>query len=411
MSKSAPPTFISRFEPHNVENPYPLYSRLREEAPVHFSPEMHLWVVSRHDDVKAVILNPQDFLSANSFRNPVPPAPEVVAALEEGYPQVPALVDDDPPNHTRMRVMVTKALAPHRLSAMESRVRGITTELLDAFAADGHADLVDKLGYPLPARVIGAIMGLPDSDLERMKRWTEDLALLSAGNVPVARQVECARGLVSIQKYLAGYIAERRRTPGDDLISALIEARYEDSPPLSDVELISLLSLLHFAGHETTTNLLGNLLVWVLQEPERLRELREDPTRIPRAIEETLRLDSPIQGMMRTTARAVTLSGVEIPANARVLVLFASANRDPTVFTSPDHGDPRRPDVGKHLGFGMGIHYCIGAPLARLEVKLAMELLLKRLPNLRLAPGNAFSYVPNFLHRGPHRLLVEWDPA
>ncbi|TQF13205.1 cytochrome P450 [Myxococcus llanfairpwllgwyngyllgogerychwyrndrobwllllantysiliogogogochensis] len=411
MSPSSPPTFVSRFEPHHVEDPYPLYARLRQEAPVHFSEEMHLWVVSRHEDVKAVVLNPEDFLSANAFKNPVPPAPEVLAALAEGYPQVPALVDDDPPNHTRMRVIVTKALAPHRLSAMEPRIHAIATELLDGFARDGRADLVEKLGYPLPARVIGAILGLPDSDLERLKRWTEDLSLLSAGNAPVARQVECARGLVSIQKYLAGHIAERRLAPRDDLISALIEARHEDTPPLSDVELISLLAMLHFAGHETTANLLGNLLAWVLKEPERLRELSEEPSRIPRAIEETLRLDAPVQAMMRTTRRAVKVGDVEVPQGARVLVLYASANRDGAAFHAPERGDPLRSDLGKHLGFGLGIHYCIGAPLARMEVRVAMEQLLKRLPGLRLAPGNAITYVPNFLHRGPRQLRVEWDPA
>ncbi|WP_426730017.1 cytochrome P450 [Myxococcus faecalis] len=408
---SSPPAFSSRFEPRYVEDPYPLYERLRHESPVHFSEQLHLWVVSRYEDIKAVVLNPDDFLSANAFRNPVPPAPEVLAVLAEGYPQVPALVDDDPPNHTRMRVIVNKALAPHRLSAMEARVSAIATELLDGFAHEGKADLVERLGYPLPARVVGAIMGLPDSDVTRLKQWTEDLVVMSAGNAPVERQVECARGLVSIQKYLAEHIAARRRAPTDDLISALIEARYEDTPPLSDVELISLISMLHFAGHETTANLLGNLLVWVLRAPERLLELREEPGRIPRAIEETLRLDAPVQGMMRTTRRRVTLGGVEVPEGARLLVLYASGNRDETVFHAPGEGVLRRPDVGKHLGFGMGIHYCIGAPLARMEVRLAMELLLKRLPGLRLAPGEAVRYLPNFLHRGPRQLLVEWDPA
>ncbi|MFP2929816.1 cytochrome P450 [Pyxidicoccus sp. 3LG] len=406
-----PPAFSSRFEPRYVEDPYPLYARLRQEAPVQFSEELHLWVVSRYEDVKTVLLNPGDFLSANAFRNPVPPAPEVLAVLAEGHPQVPALVDDDPPNHTRMRVIVTKALAPHRVSAMEPRVRAIATELVDTFARDGRADLVEKLAYPLPARVIGAILGLPDSDLERLKAWTEDLATLSAGNAPVPRQVECARGLVAVQKYLAGHIAERRLAPRDDLISALIEARYEDTPPLSDVELISLLSMLHFAGHETTANLLGNTLMMLLKEPERLHALRKDPSLIPAAIEEALRLDSPVQGMMRTTRRTVMLGGVELPEGARLLILYASANRDAAAFHEPDRADPHRTDVGRHLGFGLGIHYCIGAPLARMEVRTALELLLERLPGLRLAPRDAVVYLPNFLHRGPRQLRVEWDPA
>ncbi|WP_164002780.1 cytochrome P450 [Pyxidicoccus caerfyrddinensis] len=406
-----PPAFSSRFEPRYVDDPYPLYTRLRQEAPVQFSEEMHLWVVSRYEDVKTVLLNPGDFLSANAFRNPVPPAPEVLAALAEGYPQVPALVDDDPPNHTRMRVIVTKALAPHRVSAMEPRVRAIASELVDAFAREGRADLVERLSFPLPARVIGAIMGLPDSDLERLKSWTADLSTLSAGNAPVPRQVECARGLVAIQKYLAGHIAERRRAPTDDLISALIEARHDDTPPLSDVELISLLSMLHFAGHETTANLLGNTVVMLLNAPERLEALRQDASLIPAAIEEALRFDAPVQGMMRTTRRAVTLGGVEVPEGARLLVLYASANRDAAAFHAPDRAEPGRSDVGRHLGFGLGIHYCIGAPLARMEVRIALELLLERLPGLRLAPGNPLLYVPNFLHRGPRRLLVEWDPA
>jgi cytochrome P450 len=310
-----------------------------------------------------------------------------------------------------MRVIVTKALAPHRVSAMEPRVRAIASELVDAFAREGRADLVEGLAFPLPARVIGAILGLPDSDLERLKAWTEDLITLAAGNAPVPRQVECARGLVAIQKYLAGHIAERRRAPKDDLISALIEARYEDTPPLSDVELISLLSMLHFAGHETTANLLGNLLVMLLREPGRLEALRQDARLIPAAIEEALRFDAPVQGMMRTTRCAVTLGGVQLPEGARLLILYASANRDGAAFHAPDQADMRRTDAGRHLAFGLGIHYCLGAALARMEVRIAMELLLERLPGLRLAPGSPVLYLPNFLHRGPRRLLVEWDPA
>ncbi|XXF79425.1 cytochrome P450 [Myxococcaceae bacterium GXIMD 01537] len=408
---SAPPLTFNRFESPTLEDPYPLYARLRQEAPVFHSEELHLWIVSRYEDVKAVLLNTRDFLSANAFKSPVPPPPEVLAVFAQGYPQVPALVDDDPPSHTRTRVLVTQALAPQRISAMEPRVRALATELLEGFVRDGRADLIERFAYPLPARVIGDILGMPREDLDQMKRWTEDMMLLSGGNLPLERQVACARSLVAFQHYVADLIAQRRRAPREDLMSALIEARYQDTPPLSDVELINLVQVLAFAGHETTTNLLGNLLVLLLQEPERLETLRREPGLLPRTIEEALRMDAPVQGMMRTTGRAVTLGGVELPEGARVLILYASANRDPAAFEAPDRFVARRPDTGKHLGFGHGIHYCIGAPLARLEVRVAMELLLERLPHLRQQPGRPPVYLPNFLHRGPKQLHVDWDTA
>ncbi|PTL75752.1 cytochrome P450 [Vitiosangium sp. GDMCC 1.1324] len=410
MSTASGPTF-NRFESPHLENPYPLYGRIRREAPVFFDEALHLWIVSRHQDVRAVLMAPETFSSLNIFQSPVPPPPEVLEVLMQGPQGLPSLIDDDPPNHTRVRTLVGKAFAPQRFAALEPRIRALARSLLDAFAHEGQGDLVSRFTYPLPALVIGEIMGVPHSDMDQLKRWAEDLTLFTAGTASPQKQVECARSFVAFQRYLGELVQERRREPKDDLVSAILQARHGDLAPMSDAELVNLLKNLHFAGHETTTNLLGNMLVLLLQEPERWRELQADRSLLPKAIEEALRMDSPVQGIMRTTTREVELGGERIPAGARLVILFASANRDENVFAAPERYNPRRADISKHLGFGLGIHYCIGAPLARLEARVALELLGERLRNLRLLPGEGFDYLPNFSHRGPRRLMVAWDPA
>ncbi|MBJ6761660.1 cytochrome P450 [Myxococcaceae bacterium JPH2] len=410
MSIPSAPDFQQRFQPPHLEDPYPLYERLRHEAPIHFSEALNLWVVSRHEDVRAVLGNPGDFLSANAFASPVPPPPEVLEVLAQGYPRLPSLVDADAPYHTRMRAIVSRALAPQRVGALEPRIRELATRMADDFVPLGRAEVVSRFNFPLPARVIGLLLGMPDADLERFRVWTEDMSLLSGGNLPVARQVECARSLVAFQHYMAALIHERRQSPRDDLTSALVATRPEEGPPLEDAELINLVMGLHFGGHETTTNLLGNMQVMLLREPERWKALRDEPTLLPRAVEEAVRLDTPLQGMMRTTRRAVSLGDAELPEGARVLVLFGSANRDAGTFQAPDRFQIRRPDTGRHLGFGAGIHYCLGAQLARLEVRVAMEVLLARMDNPRLQADKPIVYLPNFLHRGPKQLYLEWEP-
>ncbi|WP_257455844.1 cytochrome P450 [Archangium lipolyticum] len=410
MSRESGRVF-NRFESPNLENPYPLYQRIRQEAPVFFDESLNLWIVSRHQDARTVLMDPEAFRSADCLQNPIPPPPEVLAVFMEGYPRLPSLVDDDPPGHTRVRTLVSKACAPQRFTAMEPDIRALASSLLDAFARDGQGDLVKRFTYPLPAMVVGGFMGVPVEDMDRLKHWAEELTRLSAGALTLERQVECARSFVAFQRYLAALVESRRKVPKKDLVSALIAARHGDYEPLSDLELIALLQTLLFAGHETTTNLLGNMLVLLLREPERWSALRAEPGLIPKVIEESLRLDAPVQGMMRTASREVELAGARIPAGARVFVLFASANRDEAVFAEPERFEPHRSDVSKHLAFGQGIHYCIGAQLAKLEARVALELLGERLPNLRLLPEQDFDYLPNFMHRGPRRLLAAWDPV
>jgi cytochrome P450 len=402
---------FSRLESPHLENPYPLYAHIRNDAPVFFAEEFNLWLVSQYEDVRAALKDTTTFLSADCLKNPVAPAPEVLEVLTQGYPAVRALVDDDPPSHTRMRTLTVKALSPQRMAAMEPRVRVLANSLLDEIAADGEADIVARFTYPLPAMVIGELLGVPEHDIDQMKKWAEDLTIFAGGLAPLARQIECARGFVALQHYLGALVANRRRSPGDDVVSTLIEARQDGIEPLSDIEIVGLLQSLHFAGHETTTNLIGNALLLLLGERSRWEDLLDAPSLIPDAVEEVLRMDAPVQGMMRTTSREVEIHGVKVPQGAKVLLMFASANRDAAEFAEPDRFDLNRAFSQPHLAFGRGIHFCVGAPLARIEAKVALELLGVRLKDLHLVPNQPLSYLPNFMHRGPQQLRVSWRPS
>lgn len=413
---SPPVTAFPRFEAPHRADPYPLYARLRKEAPVFYSEEQHLWVVSRLDDARAILRDPATFLSLDTLKRPTPPPPEVREVFRQGYPQKRSLVDEDPPKHTRIRALAAKAFLPQRIAALEPRIRQMTDELIDAFVEEGQVDIVARFNYPLPAQVIGEIIGVPAADRDKLKGWAEHMTYLVAGDATLEQHLEGARSLVSFQHYVAALIADRRASPRDDLVTALLEARHEegDTPALSDVELIGLLQGLHFAGHETTTNLLSNALLLLLGEPSRWAALQEDPSRIARAVEEALRLDAPVQGTIRTTSREVSIGGVAIPKGAKVFVVLAAANRDEAEFAEPDRFDLARGNAELHLSFGRGIHFCLGASLARLEAKIALERLGRRLPNLRLARAEReeeLTYATSLVHRGPKQLWLAWDLA
>jgi cytochrome P450 len=392
-----------------LDNPYPFYARARREEPVFFNPALGMWFITRHADVVAILKDSARFSSADTLRGDSIPAPEVLEVLREGYPPAPVLLDNDPPAHTRMRRYVQPSFRPQRIQATEPWIRRFATELIDRFAGDGRADLVSAFCMPLPAQVILQMMGVPPEDLERIHKWSADWETLIFSKVPVPQQVECARSIVAFQHYVAGLVAARRTAPREDLTTELVQAGQEEGQPLTTPELVNILSGLLIAGHYTTTNLISSGLYHLLRHPELLSTLRTDPRRIPDFVEEVLRYESPIQGIVRTATEDVEVAGVTIPQGARLFVLYGAANRDPACFTAPDELSLTRADRAQHLGFGRGIHFCAGAELARLEVKLALGMLLERLPGLRLAPGWEPQWMPNLAHRGLESLRVEWD--
>jgi cytochrome P450 len=394
--------------PEQREDPFPTYALARREQPVFYAPAYDLWVVTRYEDVLEVLKDHRTYSSAGALKSsPDPFPPEVQEVLAEGWPDMPYIIEIDPPLHDRIRGLVTKAFTPRRIAELEPRVVEIVSDLIDGFQADGRADIVDRFAWPLPLRVLGELLGLPEDDLPTLHRWGTDWLLLQQPG-PLERRVEHARGLVEMQRYFVRALEEREGRTCDDLMGTLLERRGDSDPPLTIPEVAGLPLDLMVAGHVTVTRAIGSALALVFRHPELRRHLL-DPDLAAQAIEEILRLESPAQGLFRRTTREAELGGVTLPEGARVMVHFGSTNRDECVFADADSLDPGRKELSKHLAFGKGIHFCIGAPLARLELRTALPRLLERLPGLRPAP-DPHERETVFFARGFRRLVVEWDP-
>jgi cytochrome P450 len=395
--------------PDQRDNPFEVLALARREQPVFYAPAFGLWVVTRYDDVLAVLKDHRSFSSEGALKSaPGPYPPDVQAVLDEAHPDMPYIIEIDPPLHDRIRGLVTRAFTPRRVAELSPRIEQISSELIDELGTDGKADLVEAFAWPLPLRVLGELFGVRRDELEQLHRWGQDWLLLQQ-DVPLERRVEHARGLVELQRYFVRAVEARLERPTDDLLGAMIAARGELDPPLSVVEIAGLPLDLMVAGHVTVTRAIGSTLHRVFHDPALHGHLL-DPELAPKAIEEILRLESPAQGLFRRTTREVEIGGATLPAGARVMVHFASANRDDCVFSDPDAYQPQRDDLAKHLAFGKGIHFCVGAPLARLELGIALPMLLRRLPGLR--PGaEPAAREEIFFARGFRTLPVEWDVA
>jgi cytochrome P450 len=393
-----------------LRDPYPVYDCARHEAPVFFSPSLGAWVVSRYDDVCAILKDNQRFSSENLFAAATEFTPEALALLGTGYPNMSTPLDSDPPRHNRLRRFVSRAFAPKRVEAVRPVIRNFASELIDGFAKKGRADIVARLALPLPLRVILHVVGVPDADQAKIKQWCDDWFSLLFTRVPPERQIACVESALAYQRYVAELIHERRKSPREDALSDLLAASDEGDNPLSVAELISIVGGSFIAaGHETTTSMLTNALLVLLSDTARWEALKADPSLIPRYLEEAMRLDSTSNGFLRTAKEPVEIAGVKLPAGARVYLLYGSACRDGAHFSSPERFDPARENLSDQLTFGRGIHYCAGAPLARAEAQITIDLLRERLPGLRLVPDQELRYLPHLAIRGPIHLWVEWD--
>ncbi len=387
--------------PEVKENPYPYYAYLRAHAPVYHLEDLGWLAISRYADVDFILKNPKLFSSATMFAtffgdmDPVPDAPSLQAS--------------DPPVHTRLRKLANKAFTPKLIRAMEPHIRTITQDLFAQVAGQTDMDLVRDLALPLPVIVIAEMLGVPPQDREDFKRWSDDL--IAAANPPHSPEEKqrIQASMAEFRAYFEAVIVARRTAPGDDLITALIKAE-EEAQMLTAGEILSLAVLLLFAGNETTTNLLGNIMLALLSHPDQLATVQADHSLIPNVVEETLRYDGPIQGLLRQATEDVELSGTTIPAGAMVFPLFASANHDETQFPDPERFDITR-NAGGHLAFGYGIHFCLGAPLARLESIVALQELFARYPSIQRA-DDTLNRVNAMLLRGLKSLpLVVRDDA
>ena len=362
------------FLPEVREDPYPQYQALREADPVHRSPFLNMWILTRYEDV-SLVLRDQRF-SADRTKW------EGFQALE-GFQPVRSLLSLDPPDHTRLRTLVTKAFTPRVVEQLRPQAQAIVDEALDRAASHREMELIEDLAYPLPVAVIAGMLGVPPDDWPRFREWSRVLvSSLDPVALPDSDQITAVRAAEdALSEYLSGVVAERRREPQDDLISALIAVE-ERGDVLNERELLVMLNLLLVAGHETTVNLIGNGMLALLRNPEQLALLRRRPELLESAVEELLRFDSPVQLTGRIAVGACEVGGQEIGRGELVLTLLGAANRDPQQFPDPDRLDLTR-SPNQHFSFGRGIHFCLGAPLARLEGRIAISSLVSRFAELK----------------------------
>jgi cytochrome P450 len=358
------------------EDPYPVYADLRRHAPVYRNERLGLWALSRHADVFAAFRDTARF----SNRNGVSLDP---AAANPGAAATMSFLAMDPPRHTRMRGLVSRAFTPRRVSDLEPRVRALARHYIDEFIESGHCDFIADFAGKLPMDVISEMLGVPESDRSELRRWADTVVHRDEGVTDLpASAIEAAAKILG---YFDAMIRERRARPRDDLTGALLAAEI-DGDRLIDGEVIGFLFLMIIAGNETTTKLLGNALYWLWRNPSQRELVHRDPSLIPAWVEETLRYDPSSQAIARTLATDYELHGTTMREGDRVALLIGAANRDESVFADPDRYDVRR-DTSATLSFGYGTHFCLGASLARLEGRVALEELQARLPDYEIDPS------------------------
>jgi pimeloyl-[acyl-carrier protein] synthase len=372
------------FLPEVHEDPYPLYHRLRAEDPVHRS-ALGFWVLTRHADVLGVLRDqrmsrdPRSSQRLGQLRSST--EMDDLLGSEE---TAPSMLFVDPPDHTRLRALVNKAFTPAAVGRLRPRVEAIVAGLLDQVAGAGAMDVVEDLAYPLPVTVICELFGVPEADRDRFRAWSRELVRLLDPLVADDALQRAMKARLALRDYLRDLIAERRVHPGADLLTALISAE-DQGQQLSEAELVSMCVLLLVAGHETTVNLIANGTLALLRNPEARASLQADPELAGSAVEELLRYDSPVQFTSRHALADLDIGGRRIRAGETVIGVLGAANRDPAQFPDPDRLDLARAP-NRHIAFGGGIHFCLGAPLARMEARIAIPALLERLPGLELGP-------------------------
>lgn len=392
------------FDPAYLADPYPTYAGL---PAVFHAPELDMWVLTRYSDIEAVFRDPETF-SAAIAQDPMFPlaerAREVLRA--GGFAPDKTMSNCDPPKHARIRKHNMRAFSARRIARLEPMVRARAGELIDAMLAKPSFDVVAELTFPLPAYMIFTLIGFPPEDTEMLKAWGVDRLAFSWGRPSTDEQVAIAEGMVRYWRYCQRFVAKRLADPRDDFTSDHIRAHRADPGGLTVDEIVSVVYGLSFAGHETTANLGANAIRRLLEHSDQWRALCADPGLIPNAVEEVLRHDNSVIAWRRATTRPVRMAGVDIPAGAKLLLLLGSADRDPERFEAPERFDVHRENASRHLGFGKGIHFCLGAPLARMELRVVLEELTGRAPDLELVPGQRWDFPANVSFRGPRELWV-----
>jgi len=387
-----------------IADPYPVYAELRERAPVVLDRATNHWLVSRYEDVNTLL---RDRRFGRTYHH-------LATDDEMGRPSAPewhapfwhlvrsGILDMEPPDHTRVRRLVAKAFTPRMAEALRPHVQRLMDENVDTVAGAGEIDLIPSIAEPLPVAVIAQLLGIPDEDRHLLRPWSADICRMYE-LAPTEEDARIAiRACVEFSDYLRQLSRARRAEPREDLISGLAQV-VDEGERLTEDELIGTCVLLLNAGHEATVNVTGNGWWSLFRHPDQLRRLRSEPSLVPRAIEELMRFDTPLQMFERWVLEDVEICGVEVPKGAELGLLFGSANHDPAVFERPDELDLGR-DPNPHLAFGAGVHFCLGAPLARIELETSFATLLRRFPRMELVEEPAWK--PNYIIRGLEALRV-----
>lgn len=390
-------------------NPYPYYAQARSAEGLTFVPELDAWLVARDEDVREVLRRPEDFSSANSLRPDVTPGPAALAELAKGLGGHPTVVTSDGDTHRTYRAPLNSGLSKDRVNAVLPYATARAEQLLDAFAPRGFVELMGEYAEKLPGDVIGRLLGIDEADVHTAVHGGRRAEELLFRPLPEEEQAAAARDVVTFQHLLDNYVRDRRAHPRDDLISTMTAALIPGTGDLTREqrsEMVCHLQNLLLAGHLTTTALIGTTVLHLMSDRAQWELLCAEPSRIPAAVDEAVRYDSPVQGFRRLTTRTVTLSGTELPPGTALFVAYGSANRDPEQHRNPDTFDITRQDRARHVAFGHGAHGCPGSQLGRAQLRITLELFIRRLPDMRLgrAADQRAVMRPTLIHRSPQAL-------
>lgn len=402
------------FDPEYLQDPYPVFARARHEEPVFYSPELNYWVVSRYADIIEVFRDTESFSAAAATEMYKPPCPAALEKLEEiGLVPAGMLVDEDPPMHTSHRRVLRKGVSPKRIREIEPATRKFVTSSIDRFVKNGAADLVTELAFDVPALTAFVLMGVPEAEVERVRKYASRFALWIWGRPSDAEQVELAKEYAAYLQYSRDHVERLIQSPGDDYMSIAIKAWLEDEgEEVWDQNYLATIMQAHlYASHETTTNAAANAFKVLLENPVQWAMICEDRSLVPKAVEEVLRYHSSVPAWRRKTTKPVVVGDIEIGAGENILLLTGSANHDSDKFADSETFDITRDNARQHLAFGWGPHLCLGQELARMELRVILEEATARLPHLELVADQEWTYSPNTSFRGPDHVLVTWDPS
>ena len=393
------------FSNSQLSDPYSFYEEARNNEPIFYSNTLDGYVVTRYEDIITILKDPIKYSSKDNLQPIGEYTKETIDVLRTGFPFVSDLVNSDGERHKFLKEPLLKVFAPARIIEMEGSVCATANRLVNKFIKDGQADILEQFAFPMPLEVILNLYGVPLEKMSDIKIWCNDMAELFSSPLTPTRQVECARSFVSLQYMVADLIEQRRKSPQDDLISNI-----QDSD-LTMPDMVMVLCGLIFAGHKTTSHLIGNALKILLEKPELWQAVRENPSIIPGVVEEALRYDAPVPAVNRTTTGTVEIGGLILPKGTKLFLMYGSANRDENKYENAKNFDIKRFQQKNppHLAFGHGMHRCIGSKLALTEARIALQILAARLPNLRLQPNQEFTYIPTLRSRGCTNLFVEWE--